>query len=141
MNYPILIFSMIYFKRMHIVGKIFAALHLIVMVLFYLSIGTNIDVFHVFLLLEIAPCLETFQSWHEGKITKRKAVRLIALILVGFLVVGGYFTWMMISRGGINSYDQPGYNVSGTYLRDNVGKKNQDVKSSILMKFWISFSA
>lgn len=169
-RYPILIFSMIYFKRMNIVGKLFAVIYLIVMVLFYLSIGTNIDIFHVFLLLEMAPLLNAFSSWHKKEMTKGKTLKLVASILAGFLFIGCYFTWMMVSRGGINDYDKPGYNIGGIQLGGNgtgqehevtvpatepatdpvteppVTEPGSDKPSGfqvppIIMKFWISFSA
>ena len=119
-RYPTMIFSMIYFKRMNIMGKIFAVIYLAVMVLFYLSIGTNIDVFHVFLLLEMKPLLDVFSSWHKKEITKRKVLKLTASILAGFLFIGCYFTWMMISRGSINAYEEPEYNISGVQLSDKI---------------------
>lgn len=166
-RYPILIFSMIYFKRMNIVGKLFAVIYLIVMVLFYLSIGTNIDIFHVFLLLEMAPLLNAFSSWYKKEMTKGKVLRLVASILAGFLLIGCYFTWMMVSRGGINDYDKPGYNIDGIQLNESITGREPEVTvpgteppvteppvtepgsdkpggfqvPPTIMKFWISFSA
>lgn len=123
-QYPIMIFSFIYFKRMRIFGKVCSVLNLICMGLFYLSIGTNIDILHIFLLLEIGPIIEGFSCWHKRELTKKKCLRLIASVMVGFVFVGVYFTWIMVSRGGINSYDQPGYSVSGVQLRDNATEKS-----------------
>ena len=169
-RYPIMIFSMLYFKRLHIAGKVFAVLYLVVMVLFYLSVGTTIDVLHVFLLLEINPIITAFSSWHKRELTKRKSLRLIACVVAGFLFIGIYFTWMMISRGGINDYDKPWYNISGVPLNDSVLGTEPTVLpttppettvlpttppveelpqepsvwskiSSLFMKFWISFSS
>ena len=162
-RYPILIFSMLYFGRMRFYGKIFTVINLIVTVLFYLSIGTNIDFFQVFLLLELAPILSAFSSWHKGDLTKKKVLKLLACIMAGLVLVGCYFTWMMVSRGGVNSYDQPDYNISGIPLGDNVlGTPPETLDSTdstssseqlskpshtgtrvppIVMKFWVSFAS
>ena len=154
-RYPILIFSMLYFNRMKLYGRIFTVINLVVTVLFYLSIGTNIDFFQVFLLLVLAPILSTFNSWHEGKVAKKKILKFLACIMAALILIGCYFTWMMVSRGGINSYDQPDYNVSGVPLDDGVVGDHQETGDSsqqdsnsiglqvppVVMKFWISFSA
>lgn len=119
-RYPILLMGMLSFRKLNIWGKLFMVLYLITMALFYLSIGTTIDVFHIFLLLELPAILSTFNVWYKRKLTGRHVVKLAASLLVGVLLVLGYFTWMMVSRGGINNYDQPGYNVGGVQLNENV---------------------
>lgn len=119
-RYPILLMGMLSFRKLNIWGKLFMVLYLITMALFYLSIGTTIDVLHIFLLLEIPAILSTFSVWHKRKLTRRHVVKLAASLLAGVLLVLGYFTWMMVSRGGINNYDQPGYNVGGVQLNENV---------------------
>ncbi len=163
-RYPVLILSMVYFKRLKIYGKIFAVLYLALMLVFYMSIGTNIDVFHIFLFIILPSMLEIFSLWHKRLLTKKKLLGFIAVVLAALLLMAGYFTWMMVSRGGINDYDKPGYNVSGVILKDDVVNStpstdktpssdetqkdptsNPDTSGGILppivMKFWISFAS
>lgn len=112
-RYPILVMSMLKFKKLNVVGKVFSILYLVTMYFYYLSIGTTIDVLHMFLLAVLPVTLNTFSSWYRGELTKRKILKLVSCVMVGVFFVLSYFTWMMISRGGINDYDQPGYNVGG----------------------------
>lgn len=136
---PIVIIGMIYFKKLRPYAKVFTVLYLLVTVIFYMSIGTNIDILHVFLLLEIAPILKTFTRWREKKLEKKDVVKLICSLLAGLIFIACYFTWMMVSRGGINNYDQPDYNVGGVHVDSDISSQTET--PSILMKFWVSFSS
>lgn len=113
LRYPVCIFAMLYFKKMKLYGKIFMVAYLVLLLVYYLSIGTTIDVFTVFLYLELPVILSTFSKWHHKQIRKSHIVRLILTMLAGMLIIFSYFTWMMISRGGINAYENPEYNVGG----------------------------
>lgn len=115
-KYPIVILSMIYFKRLKLYAKIFAIIYLTLVIVFYISIGTNIDVLTVFLYFELPIILSTFILWNKRKIEKKHIIKLIASILVGIMIIFGYFTWMMVSRGGINNYEDPSYNVGGVSI-------------------------
>ena len=161
-RYPILLTGMLRFRKLKIWGKLFMVIYLITMVLFYLSIGTTIDILHVFLLLELPVILDSFTVWHKKKLTKKHIIKLIASVLAGVIFILSYFTWMMVSRGGINNYDQPDYNVGGVHLNENVVPSetlsaetlsaetlSAETLSAetgfqippIIMKFWISFSS
>ena len=59
----------------------------------------------MFLLLEIGPLLNVFGSWHKKEMTKGKALRFAACVLAGFIFIGCYFTWMMLSRGAVVNPD------------------------------------
>ena len=151
-RYPILLMGMLNFRKLKIWGKLFMALYLVTMALFYLSIGTTIDVLHIFLLLELPAILKTFSAWYKRKLTRKHVVKLVASLLAGILLVMGYFTWMMLSRGGINNYDQPDYNIGGVPLDPGVVPPEtapEGIPSEpsgiqvppVVMKFWISFSS
>lgn len=150
LRYPILLLSMLYFKKMHIVGKVTMILYLITMVLYYLSIGTTIDILTVFLWIELPVILRAFTMAHEKKLDKKQVIRLMAGLLAGVVFIACYFGWMMLSRGGINNYDQPEYNVGGVHLSEgtvSTPSEGEDGDSSgsisdlvppIVMKIWIS---
>lgn len=137
-RYPILLTGMLCFKKLRIWGKLFMVLYLITTVLFYLSIGTTIDILNIFLLLELPIILSTFSAWHKKKLTGKHIVKLAATFFVGVLLILSYFTWMMVSRGGINNYDQPDYNIGGVHLSS---ESTAFQVPPVLMKFWISFSS
>lgn len=112
-KYPIILASMLYFKKLKPYAKVFAILYLAATVLFYMSIGTNIDILGVFLFLELPAILSAFTHWKNKTLNKKRVIQLIASLLAGVLLIFSYFTWMMVSRGGINRYDDPSYNVGG----------------------------
>lgn len=150
LRYPVLLFSMIYFKKLPLVGKIVMIMYLITMVLYYLSIGTTIDILTVFLWIELPVLLRAFTAGHEHRLDKKQIIRLLAGLLAGIVFIACYFGWMMLSRGGINNYDQPEYNVGGVHLSEGTVSKDPDngdgsTSSSIsqyvppiVMKVWIS---
>ena len=168
-RYPILILGILKFKKLKVWGKIAVVLYLSTMALFYLSIGTSIDVLHVFLLLELPIVLQTFRIWYKRDLKAKHVLKLCVSFLLGIALVLSYFTWMMLSRGGINNYEQPDYNVGGVHLSEGVITTEDDAPyeevpqaenpqegnlqddsqsesvsdriSSLAMKFWISFSS
>ena len=127
-KYPIVILSMLYFKRLKLYAKIFTLIYLALVIIFYVSIGTNIDVLTVFLFFELPIILKTFVLWNKRKINKKHIIKLIVSILIGIMIIFCYFTWMMISRGGINSYDDPSYNVGGVTI--DIGQNEVDSEVS-----------
>ena len=148
LRYPVLLLSMVYFKKLPIVGKIVMVLYLITMVLYYLSIGTTIDILTVFLWIELPVLLRAFAAGHKKQLNKKQVLRLLAGLLAGILFLACYFGWMMLSRGGINNYDQPEYNVGGVHLSEGTvpsapngegesGSLSQYVPP-IVMKVWVS---
>lgn len=112
-KYPIILASMLYFRKLKPYAKVFAVLYLVAVVLFYMSIGTNIDILGVFLFLELPAILGAFTHWKNKTLNKKQVIKLIASLLAGVLLIFSYFTWMMVSRGGINRYDDPSYNIGG----------------------------
>lgn len=110
---PIAISSMIFFKKLKPYAKLFAIAYLIQVSIFYLSIGTNIQIFYVFLLAEIPVLLGLFTSYYRNSLTKRQVIKSIVCIVIGIALVGVYFTWMMISRTGIDDYKESTYSIGG----------------------------
>lgn len=125
-RYPILLMGMLNFGKLKIWGKAVMVLYLATMSLFYLSIGTTIDILHVFLLMELPVIISTFTKWYKREMNKKHIIKLIASLLAGALFVFSYFTWMMVSRGGINNYDKPGYNIGGVQLSENVVQSDSE---------------
>lgn len=150
LRYPVLLLSTVYFKKLPIVGKVVMGLYLVTMVLYYLSIGTTIDILTVFLLIELPVMLRAFTAAHEHKLDKKQVIRLLAGLLAGVMFIACYFGWMMLSRGGIHNYDQPEYNVGGVHLSEgtvSTPSEGEDGSSSgtihsfippVVMKVWIS---
>lgn len=150
LRYPVLLLSMVYYKKLPIIGKVVMVFYLITMVLYYLSIGTTIDILTVFLWLELPVILRAFTAAHEKKLDKKQVIRLLAGLLAGVMFIACYFGWMMLSRGGINNYDQPEYNVGGVHLSEGTvpsAPDGEDGNSSnsinkyippVVMKVWIA---
>lgn len=107
------ILSMLYFKKLKIYGKIFAIAYLLLVVVFYLSIGTSIQIFHVFLLLELPIIMETFDFWYRKELTGKKVLKLVVCLITGLLLVGAYFGYMMESRSSLYGYEIPEYSIGG----------------------------
>lgn len=121
-KYPIILVSMLYFKKLKLYAKVFAVLYLAATVIFYMSIGTNIDILGVFLFLEVPAILSAFTHWRNKTLNKKLVIKLVASLLAGVLLIFSYFTWMMVSRGGINHYADDSYNVGGITI--DIGQNN-----------------
>lgn len=157
---PIILLAMLYFRKLKPWAKMCSILYLVLVVLHYLSIGTNIRIFHIFLIAELPSIIRILSYAYRKELDWKKLCRFIACILIGLSLVACYFTWMMVSRGGINNYDDPSYNVGGIIINHDAfsTKKNEKTDEElkdftevtvneatwvppIIMKFWISFSS
>ncbi len=107
------ILAMLYFKKLKPYGKLFTLAYLLLMIVYYMSIGTTIQIFHVFLLLELPVILETFEAGYHHQINGRKICKLVSCIMIGLILVMVYFGWMMESRS--NTY---GYEISEYMIGD-----------------------
>ena len=165
---PSVILSLLYFCRLKPYAKICAVLYIILTFTYYLSIGTNIRVFHVFLLIELPAIITVLSQSYQRQLNRKNVCRFIVSMVLGILLMAGYFTWMMVSRGGINRYEDPSYNVGGVSI--DIGNETPETPAEtppenpseepptspttppsvstpsfqvppILMKFWISFSS
>ena len=134
----VIILAMIFFKKLKLYGKIFTILYLAIVVVFYISIGTNIQFLHVLLLVEIPVIVETFQKWHKKEINRKAIIKLIVFILVGCILLLCYFGWMMESRSAASGYDISEYEIGG--LKPDDGLEGP-VSNSKLMNLWYSFSS
>ena len=132
----VIILAMIFFKKLKLYGKIFTIIYLGLVVVYYISIGTNIQFLHVLLLVEIPVIVETFQKWHKKEINYKAIIKLVVFILVGCILLLSYFGWMMESRSAASGYDIADYEIGGL-------KPNEDVPvpSGKLMNLWYSFSS
>lgn len=165
---PAVILSLLYFRRLKLYAKICTVLYIALTLIFYLSIGTNIRVFHVYLLIELPAIVTVLSQSYQKQLNRKNVLRFIISMILGLLLMAGYFTWMMVSRGGINRYEDPSYNVGGVSI--DIGNEDPETPPEtppenppeeqpvppettpavpkpsikvppILMKFWISFSS
>lgn len=105
------VLGVIYFKRLKIYGKIFTVAYMILIVLFYISIGTNIQFFHVILLVILPVILKLFDYVYHKTLTLKKAIQMIGIILAGFVVFAVYFGWMTESRSAVSGYEISEYTI------------------------------
>lgn len=126
---PIMLFSMLHFRQMNLWGKISALLYLIMVVIFYISIGTNIQFLHVLLIILLPIILRTFDLWYAGTIRKQDVLILAVSLLTGFLLLTGYFSWMTESRANTYGYEIADYKVA-EYSIQNPDVSQQPSESS-----------
>lgn len=112
-KHSVTIFSVMYFKRLKLYGKIFTVAYFAMVLVFYMSIGTNIQVLHIFLMVELPVILEFFEQWYRKELTGRKVIRLLSFVLAGLMVVALYFGWMLESRSQEYGYDISEYAIGG----------------------------
>lgn len=110
---PIIILGVLYFKKLKLYGKIFTAAYLALVVVYYVSIGTNIQFLHVILLVLLPVILELFDLGHAGKLTPKKLIKPVAMILVCGILFAGYFGYMIQSRSNTYGYDVDEYQIAG----------------------------
>lgn len=148
--------SVMYFKRLKLFGKIFTVAYFVMVVLFYMSIGTNIQILHIFLMVELPTILEFFELWYRKELNGRKIIRLLGFFLVGLMAVALYFGWMMESRSNTYGYEIDEYSIGGitpgeTTPTEVVPAETTSVETTPaepgsplaqkLRNFWISFSS
>lgn len=153
---PIIILGVLYFKKLKIYGKIFTAAYLALVVIYYVSIGTNIQFLHVILLVLLPVILELFDLGHAGKLTAKKLIKPISLVLVCGVLFAGYFGYMIQSRSHNYGYDVDEYEIAGMSPTEKPGEtekpetppqtgENQvptaPKPTSKLEKLWISGSS
>ena len=116
---PIIILSVLYFKKLKIYGKIFTVAYMALVVIYYISIGTNIQFLHVILLVLLPVILELFDLGHAGKLTPKKLIKPIAMVLVCGVLFAGYFGYMIQSRSNTYGYDVDEYQIAGLSPADD----------------------
>lgn len=122
---PAVILSLLYFSKLKPCAKISTVLYIALTLVFYLSIGTNIRVFHVYLLIELPAIIAVLSQYYHKQLTRKNVCRFIISMVLGLLLMACYFTWMIVSRGGINRYEDPSYNVGGVSI--DIGTPEPDV--------------
>ncbi len=151
---PIIILSMLYFKRLKIYGKIATVAYLALVIIYYISIGTNIQFLHVILLILLPVILETFDVWHAKTIGYKNILKLVAFVIVSVTLLACYFGYMIQSRSNNYGYDIDDYQIAGLSpdssdeelpseedtdpSENNATPKKEAGK---LMKLWISGSS
>ena len=120
----IAILSLLYFKKLKPYGKFFSVAYLVLVVALYVSIGTNIQIFNVFLLLELPIILKTFTLWHGKQLRKKHVVQLFAFLFVGIFAMMLYFGWMLESRHAANGVEASDYIIGG--YRPDLGDTPSD---------------
>ncbi len=153
---PIIILSMLYFKRLKSYGKIFTVSYLVLVVIYYISIGTNIQFFHVILLILLPVLLEVFDLWHAGQMKPKKLIKPIVLTVTCFALLAGYFGYMIQSRSSTYGYEVEDYTIGGIGIEPEEEEPTEPVEdpgqtpavptptkqpANALEKLWISGSS
>lgn len=110
--------AVLYFKRLRPYAKIFTVAYWLLVMVFYISIGTNVQIFHIYLLLILPGVLEVFELWYRKQLTARRVVRLFACLCVGLVLVAAYFSWMQESRSVASGYQIDEYAIGGLTTND-----------------------
>ena len=112
-----------YFKKLHVLDKVIYGLTCIIILVSYISTGTNIGVFRLFLAVIVFGMMKVlrgeysvdYKKWRR----KKKIVLYLAIALIVFMTV--LFDKIMKSRGGILLWDTADYNISGIGIdRDSI---------------------
>ncbi len=122
---PIIILGVLYFRKLKIYGKIFTVAYLALVVVYYVSIGTNIQFLHVILLVLLPVILELFDLGYAGKLTPKKLIKPISLVLVCGVLFAGYFGYMIQSRSNTYGYDVDEYQIAGLSPTEKPGETEE----------------
>ena len=102
-HFPTVILSVFYFSRLKIYAKILVVFYFVMVFFHFLSIGTNIRVLHLILLFLVPQVLKYLGAVLHDQMTKKKLLKLLIMVCLCVLVMGLYFSWMMISRDGLDT--------------------------------------
>lgn len=120
---PVLILSCFYFKRLNLGYKLLTIVSYILTIISYVSIGTNIGVFRIIMLVGLFCFLKMLKkSYNEPSIRQsRKKFSTYLLVIIGVFGFISFFVNTMKSRGGILLWETSSYNVGGVPLnRDSL---------------------
>ncbi|MGI6665304.1 MAG: hypothetical protein ACOX3W_07845 [Christensenellaceae bacterium] len=140
----VVVLCILYFKDLKIHGKVFTIAYMLLLVLFYISIGTNIRFFHIVLLLLLPVILKIFDLAYHKKLTFKKGTQLLSIILVGLLIFAVYFGWMMESRSKASGYEISDYTIGNVSPPKKPPKEPSEPTSQIGQKInnlWYSASS
>lgn len=128
-DFNILLLDIYYFKRGSLLHKILSIISISEIIIYYLSIGTNIGIFRILIAISVIFLMKTLKLEVEkgvsresyGKSKKRKRKTRI-LIIISVCMVVFYFIKTMEGRaGGVYIWRFDTYNVGGIYLnRDSI---------------------
>jgi hypothetical protein len=115
--FPVLALSVLYFKRLSLNYKIVSALSYLLVLLSYISIGTNIGVFRIILLFIVLYYLKVlYVTFNTNYNYNKKNLKITILVIIGLVVFLSYFLSTMKGRGGILFWNTEYYNVGGIGL-------------------------
>ena len=122
-SFAVVLFGILYFTRMKMGSRILASANVVLILVNYVSIGTNIGVFRIVMAIAmfvmISYLKQIFRSFDKKK--KQQMIFVVGLALTAIVVVLVYFVQTMKGRGGILNWDSESYNVGGVGLnRDSV---------------------
>lgn len=136
-SFSVLLFGLLYFKKLNRKGRIFAALSAALTIIQYMSVGTNIGVFRIVLALLVFSFFKN--SGNEEKKKPSNKVKALVGIVVATVLLSVLFNTIMTSRGGINYWQSQYYSVGGYHVnRDSVLFK---FVPKSMYKFLVSASA
>ncbi len=117
-----ILLGILYFKKLGWGTKILILFACSEIVVFYISVGTNIGVFRIILAVILFYILNILSRQRKKKREKRNAKKKIVVItLTALLIILVYFVKTMRSRGGILYWDDSSYNIGQIGLdRDSI---------------------
>jgi hypothetical protein len=126
----VILLSIIYFKKFKKWQKVLASICCFEIVIFFVSVGTNIGVFRIVLGILVFFVFRVMQQ-HLKNYDKSKSFfrKIIPIVSIAIIISVVYFVSTMRSRGGILYWEQSDYNVGGVGLN----------RESILFKIFPEF--
>lgn len=109
----------LYLKKLRPVSKICLILYYALNLLYYLSIGTNIGVLRIILMILLPSTLRLARHAYAGKVKKKTAYIICGVAVSCVVIVLVYFFVTMTSRGGINVWESELYNIGGITVNKN----------------------
>lgn len=148
---PSLLIGIVHFKQMRLFGKIFLLSYFAVVVVFYISIGTNIQFLHVLLMILLPVVLHFFEQWHKGAMNWKLVLKTFTIVLVLFSLLLTYFAWMQNSRAANKNYEIEDYVIGDIAIQkpegslDGLGRPSSGSELTGFRKklndLWISASS
>lgn len=113
-NFTLVLLGLFYYHKLRIVPKVTLICNLIIILASYLAIGTNIGVFRLLLAVILFYWIRRIQG--HFRFHNKNSQKIIFAICCGVLFMIILFMRMMLSRGGILSWNSSSYNVGGIGL-------------------------
>lgn len=120
-GFNILLLSILYFKYLSIYNRILTVSTLSLVILEYLSTGTNIGIFRIILAFLVFYGLKIVRERRSIHFFKSNNNKFLIMFIIGIIICTVIFDKIMQSRGGILFWQSPSYNIGGIGIdRDSI---------------------